>query len=337
VLSGQLSQGAEVDALETEFAAALGARHAVAVSSGSAGLELALRAIGIGAGDEVITSPFTFFSSVASILRTGATPVFADIDPVSHNLDPHQVRDAITRRTAAIMPVHLYGRPCDMNALLEVAKLHSLELIEDACQAIGARYLGRSVGTFGVGCFSFYGSKNITCGEGGMITVSGGALAERLRALRSHGATKTYMHRETSSNFRLTDLQATVLRVQLSRLAAITRRRQQIARLYDRLIASNSVICPPSNDGQYESCYHLYTLRIPSGRRALQRRLAAGGVESRVYYPRPAYDQQAWPGPDYQLKNAEQSARQVLSIPMFPALSRSQTELVADLVNGGTM
>lgn len=334
ILSGQLAGGREVAALEEELAALLGVREVVAVANGTAALELALRALGIGPGDEVITTSFSFFATAASILNAGATPVLVDVDPRTGNLDPRAAADAVTPRTAALVPVHLYGRPCDMDALTALARRHGLALIEDACQALGARYAGRPAGTFGVGCFSFHGSKNVGCGEGGAVAVSDRAVARRIRALRNHGSERRHVHAHVSSNLRLSDLQAAVLRVQLTRLDEVTRRRRELASLYDELLVPAAVVRPPANDPVYASCYHLYTIRVPGRRRRVMEALDRAGIETRVHYPRPIYRQPAWPGRRDALPNAERMAREVLSIPLYPGLTDAQVRRVARIVCG---
>jgi dTDP-4-amino-4,6-dideoxygalactose transaminase len=336
IRSGNLVQGAEVAGLEEEFAAALGVRHAVAVANGTVALELAIRALGIGPGDEVITSPFTFFASVSSIIRAGATPVLADIDAGSFNIDPAAVEAAVTPRTAAIMPVHLYGRPADMAALGRIARRLKLAIVEDACQAVGARHAGRSAGSFGLGCFSFYGSKNITSGEGGMVTTRDRRIAERMRSLRSQGSSRTYEHTEVSGNYRMTDMQAALLRAQLERLDWITSRRQANAGAYDRWIRNRDVVHPPHNDDTFESCFHQYTIRVPRrSRSSLQASLLDAGIESRVYYPRPVHQQPAWPRPIASYPHSERAAREVLSIPVHPGLRKADVRAVSNAINAG--
>lgn len=332
VLSGLLSEGAEVRALEDELADNLGVADAVVVSNGTTALELALRALGIGRGDEVVTTPFSFFATASAILNVGARPVFADVDPATHNLDPEAAAAAIGPSTAAILPVHLYGRPCDMDAFAGLARRHGLALVEDACQALGARYRGRAAGSFGVGCFSFYGSKNLSCGEGGAIAVRDARLAERLRMLRNHGSVRRYVHERVSSNHRLTDLQAAVLRVQLARLKEITAARQEVAARYDELLSCAAVRLPMANDDVYESCYHLYTVGVSRGRERVMASLDAAGIEARVHYPAPIYRQPAWPGASLPLPNAERGAREVLSIPLFPGLSPDDVRYVASVL-----
>ena len=334
VLSGQLAGGPEVERFEGELAERLGVREAVALMNGTVALELALIALGIGRGDEVVTTPLTFFATASSIIRTGATPVLADIDPSSYNVDPGAVLNAITPRTAAIVAVHLYGRPCDMDELRKVTKAHSLALIEDACQAIGAKHRGKSAGSFGTGCFSFYGSKNIMSGEGGAVVTSDARVARRVRMLRNQGSVRQYVHESVSANFRMTDMQAAVLRVQLDRLDRITARRQANARLYDRLLDSPAIVRPLPNDAVYESAYHQYTLRVPGGkRRSVRQRLWDRGIETRVYYPRLVHQQPAWSYPLRAYPNAERACREIVSIPVHTALRRHEIVSVVGAVN----
>ena len=336
IMSGQLAQGPEVAATEAELALRLKVPDVVLVANGTVALELALRSLELEPGAEVITSPFTFFASVSSIIRAGAVPVLADIDARTYNLDPDAVEAAITPRTAVLMPVHLYGRPCDMDSLCEVAQRHGLAIVEDACQAIGAAYGSAAVGSFGLGCFSFYGSKNLTAGEGGAIACRSSHLARRLRTLRNQGSPRTYTHTKVTGNFRMTDLQAAILRVQLSKLETLTKRRQDNAEFYDQVVKNPLVTLPPPNDHVYRSCYHQYTIRIRSRRRsAIQRELRGSGVESRIYYPRPVHLQPAWPFMAGSFPVAERAAQEVLSIPVHPQMSRDELATVAGLLNGG--
>ncbi len=329
--SGQLASGEQVAALESELAAKLGVDEVVAVANGTAALHLCLRALGIGPGDEVITTPFTFFATVAAILHVGATPVLVDVDPTTGNLDPGAANAAIGPRTAAILPVHLYGRPADLASFTALCARHGLALVEDAAQALGARYAGRPVGTFGVGCFSFYGSKNVSCGEGGAIATREPAIARRLRRLRNHGADRRYHHTELGWNLRMSDLHAAVLRVQLTKLEEITHRRRRLARTYDALLEGARVSPPPPDDDATRSCYHLYTIRCQR-RRSLATGLDRMGIETGIHYPRPIYRQPAWPGPRDPLPNVERLARQVLSIPLHPRLTRQHVQRVADAI-----
>lgn len=330
ILSGQLGQGPEVARVEELFSQTVGCRDAVAVSNGSAALELSILALGIGPGDEVITTPFSFTSTASSIRRIGAIPVFVDIDPQTFNLDAQLVPAAITPRTAAILPVHLYGRPCDMKALGEIATQYKLALIEDCAQAIGGRFGGRSVGTFGTGTFSFYGTKNITCGEGGMITTNDPAMASRLRSLRNHGMSDG-QSTSLSSNFRMTDIQAAILGVQLGRLLPITRQRQLNAHTYDQALSGLGIGTPPRNDATFESCYHQYTITHPA-RDRFQHGLLERGIETRAYYPRPLHRLPIFDSPGIELPIAESAAKTVLSIPVHPSLSRLQRARVIEAV-----
>ncbi|MBI2322669.1 MAG: DegT/DnrJ/EryC1/StrS aminotransferase family protein [Chloroflexi bacterium] len=320
--SGQLAQGPEVAAFEHEFAAFLGVRHAVAVANGTAALHVALLAHGIGPGDEVITTPFTFVASANAILYVGARPVFVDIDPKSYNLDPTLVERALTSRTRALLPVYLYGNPWGADAYAEIAARDGLALVEDACQAHGALRQGRIVGTFGTACFSFYPTKNMTTAEGGMIVTNDDAVADRARVLRQHGARHTYEHEVLGYNYRMTEIQAAIGRVQLGRLAEWTARRRANARYYDVHLRS---VATPVEDAGDRHVYHQYTVRVPEalGRDALRARLRAGGIGTSVHYPRPVHQQPLYRGLGYadRLPVAEQASREVLSLPVWPGLA----------------
>lgn len=334
IMSGMLTQGAEVAAAEDAFCEFSGIQHAVAVGNGTLALELALRAHRVGRGDEVITTPFSFFATAASIVNSGATPVFADIDPVTYNIDPKAIEAAITPRTAAIMPVHLYGRPADMDAIMAIANKHGLAVIEDSAQAANAWYDGRHAGGFGTGSFSFYGSKNITSGEGGMVTTNDAALAERLRMLRNHGSSTQYVHEEASSNYRMTDIQAAILRVQIGKLEKLTIRRQENAAYYDAAITASGVARPSPSDDRYKSCYHQYTLRIAGDRRdQMQVALNDRGIDARAFYPLPMHQQPALNMKNVSMPVAEQAAREVLAIPVHPGLTADERERVATAIN----
>ena len=254
--SGQLAQGKRVKAFEEAFAAVCGVKHAVATSSGTTALH--------GPGDEVITTPFTFIASANAAVFTGARPVFVDIDERSYNIDPCRIEAAITPRTKAILPVHLFGNPCDMDAIMAIAKKHGLIVIEDACQAHGATVQGRKVGSFGTGCFSFYPTKNITTAEGGIVTTDDDTIADRLRLIRSHGQRERYYHESIGYNFRMTEIQAAIGLAQLEKLASFTRARQEHARyLSERL---QGVVTPTFAPG-HEHVFHQYTIRVPDAAR----------------------------------------------------------------------
>ncbi|MBX6772210.1 MAG: DegT/DnrJ/EryC1/StrS family aminotransferase [Chloroflexi bacterium] len=328
--SGYLVQGRVVAEFETEFARYIGTQHAIAVSSGTAALHLALLAHGIGPGDEVITTPFSFIATANAILYTGARPLFADICPDTLNLDPAQVAERITPRTRAILPVHLYGHPADMAAIERIARRHGLAVIEDAAQAHGAAIDGRKVGTFGTGCFSLYATKNITTGEGGIITTSDSALAERLRMLRDHGQRARYEHEILGYNLRLTDFQAALGLAQLHRIEELTQRRIANAAYLNRHLAG--IVTTPTTRPGCRHVYHQYTVRIPTGRDALARALGAAGIATGIHYPLPIHQQKLYRELGYHdsLPIAEQASREVLSLPVHPALTTEELDQIAD-------
>lgn len=329
--SGQLAQGARVAEFEARFAEFCGVRHAVAVSSGTTALWLAILAHGIGPGDEVITSPFSFIATANAILYTGARPVFVDIDPHTYNLDPAGIESAITSRTRAIMPVHLYGLPCDMAKIMAIAERYGLAVIEDAAQAHGATVNGRAVGSFGTGCFSFYATKNMTTGEGGMVTTNDDAIADQVRLLRAHGMRQRYYHEQTGFNFRLTDIQAAIGLVQLTRLPKFNARRQANAAFLNGALAETTSVKLPSKPLGFGHVYHQFTLRVPNGRDALRERLAARGIASEVYYPVSIPSQQVFRDMNFGQGHPMTAAagREVLSLPIHPSLSREDLEWIA--------
>jgi dTDP-4-amino-4,6-dideoxygalactose transaminase len=331
--SGILAQGPRVAELEQRFADLCGVRHAIATSSGTTALHLAMLAHGIGPQDEVITTPFTFIASPNSVLFAGAKPIFVDIEADAFNLDPNQVEQAITPRTKAIMPVHLYGHMCDMDALQTIAERHDLVIIEDAAQAVGASFNGRKAGSIGTGAFSLYATKNIMSGEGGMITTNDDNVAEQCRLLRSHGMKKRYHYEMLGYNFRLSDLHAAIGLVQMNRLADFTRQRQANASyLSERL---ESVVVPHVKDG-YEHVWHQYTVRLRQGNRdEAVKQLHEAGVGTGVFYPVPAHQH------DYMrdivgnlsLPIAEQMAQEVFSLPVHPQLSQTELATIVTEVN----
>lgn len=331
--SGILSQGPRVQAFEEAFAEMCGVRYAIATSSGTTALHIALLAHGIGPGDEVITSPFTFIASANCALYVGARPVFVDIDPRTFNLDPAQIEAAITPRTKAIIPVHLYGLPCDMDPIMEIAQKYGLAVIEDACQAHGAEYRGKKVGSFGTGTFSLYPTKNITSGEGGMITTNDPEIAEKCRIIRQHGARQRYYHDELGFNFRMTDIHAAIGLAQLLKLEQFNQIRQAHARyLTEHLRGVVTPYVPPDRT----HVFHQYTVRVPSGKRdALRAFLQERGIGSEVYYPLPIHQQRLYRelGYDGHFPEAERAAQEVLSLPVHPALSPSDLEAIVAAVN----
>ena len=330
----QFTLGDEVAAFESEFATYCGALHGIGVNTGTSALHLALLAGGIGPGDEVITVPFTFVATTSAIAYTGATPVFVDIDPVRYTMDPAQVEAAITPRTKAILPVHLYGQPCDMSAIMAIAQKHGLLVIEDACQAHGAEVMGRRVGGIGhMGCFSFYPGKNLGAyGEGGMVVTNDPAFSRKIRMLRDWGAERKYEHVIQGYNFRLEGLQGAVLRVKLRHLEDWTEARRAAAGRYDALLQQVAGITLPQVAADVRHVYHLYVVRTED-RAALQQGLGARGVQSGIHYPYPIHLLPAFAHLGYhagQFPHSERAAREVLSLPMFPELTSGQTHEVAD-------
>ncbi len=325
--SGQLAQGSRVDAFEREFAEYVGTAHAIAVNSGTAALIVAVQAHGIGPGDEVITSPFSFIATATSIIASNATPVFADICADDFNLDPAAVEAAITPRTKAIMPVHLYGQAARMDELEAICKRHNLVLIEDAAQAHGTEYRGKRAGSFGTGCFSFYPTKNMTTGEGGIITTNDDALSRRCRMIRAHGSEVRYLHEVFGLNWRMTDLSAAIGRVQLRHLEEWNEARIRNAEGLTRRINErelNGLVTPPRVLEGNRHVFHQYTVRIANDRDGVQQRLQAAGIGTGVHYPipihrQPIIEEKGYGGGNFPI--SEQAAREVLSLPVHPSLT----------------
>lgn len=326
--SGALAQGAVVEQFEQAFAAYCGVRHAIATSNGTNALQVALLAHGIGAGDEVITSPFTFIASANSILHVGAKPVFVDIEPDSYNIDPSLIEAAITSRTKVIMPIHLYGNPADMVAIMEIAHRHNLVVIEDAAQAHGAELSGKRVGSWGTGCFSFYPTKNMTTGEGGMVTTNDDDVAERARLIRAHGASERYLHTVLGYNFRMTNIHAAIGLAQMEKIDGWTARRIENATRLSELLGE-SVVTPVARSGA-KHVYHQYTVRVDGGRGRLPERLAAAGVGYGIHYPLPIHRQPMYVDLGYQdvLPEAERASQEVLSLPVHPALTECDLDAI---------
>jgi len=332
--------GPEVKLLEDEVAAKLGSKFAIGCASGTDALILSLLSAGIGRGDEVITTPFSFIATAGSIAYVGAKPVFVDIDPVTFNLNPALLEAAITANTRAIMPVHLFGLPADMDPILAIARTRNLAIIEDAAQAIGSRYADRFTGTFGdFGCFSFFPSKNLGgAGDGGMITTNDPAIAERLQMLRVHGSRKKYFHEMIGTNSRLHALQAAVLRVKLRHLAAWQQGRQNRADRYRRLFESAGlstfIAAPPRPPAKFEHVYNQFTIRS-SRRDDLKAFLHSAGVPSEIYYPLCIHLQKAFaylghaPG---DFPESEKASREVLSLPVYPELPDAQQDRVVQAI-----
>jgi dTDP-4-amino-4,6-dideoxygalactose transaminase len=332
--SGMIAQGPRVKAFEEAFAAMCGTRHAVATTSGTTALQIANLAHGVGPGDEVITSAFTFIASANSILHAGGRPVFVDIDPRTFNMDPAGIERAITRKTKAILPVHLYGLSCDMDPILKIAEKHQLAVIEDACQSHGAMYKGRRVGSMGTGAFSLYPTKNITCGEGGMITTNDAAVDQECRLLRQHGMQRRYYHDKLGYNFRMTDIHAAIGLAQIGKLEKFNAQRQANAEFMNRNLKG---VITPFVPEQQSHVFHQYTVRVTDGRRdALRTHLNEKGIGSEVYYPVPIHQQIFYVkdlGYKDSLPETEKAAQQVLSLPVHPGLSSADLELIVETVN----
>jgi len=347
--SGHFILGSEVEALEREMAAYLGAKHASGVASGTDALWLALKALGIGPGDKVLTVPFTFFATASAILNTGADPVFIDIEEDTFNLDFEDVKRFLEgqsvvhrrlkvrpERIKAILAVHLYGQAVDMAPLRDLAQERGILLIEDAAQAIGAEYHGKRVGTLGsVGCFSFFPTKNLGgFGDGGLVATNDDGFAEKIRLLRAHGSRQKYYHQIIGTNSRLDALQAAVLRVKLKRLDEWIVARQAIAARYDESFQTGEVVRPPARGANRNHTYHQYTIRVPAGRRdQLRNFLQQQAIETAIYYPVPVHLQSALSHLGYRegdFPKSEQACREVLSLPIFPELKMEEQKRVVD-------
>jgi perosamine synthetase len=334
--SGQLVQGHEVEAFEEAFAAYHGARYGIAVNNGTTALMAALMAHDIGPGDEVIIPSFTFFATASAVLFVKAKPVFVDIDPDTYAMSLDAVEAAITNRTAAVMPVHLYGLPADMPRLEALCQRHSLLLLEDAAQAHGAAINGRHVGTWGTASFSFYPSKNMTTGEGGMILTNDESVATRLRMIRNQGMSQQYMHEVLGFNFRMTNLAAALGRVQLEALPEWTEARIDNAAYFNAHLRTVKTPCVPPN---YRHVYHQYTVRVPDDmdRDAAVKQLNNRGVGARVYYARPIHKQpfiQQLSGyEELSLPETERAARSVISLPVHPLLTEEERDYIVQEVN----
>ncbi|MBC7930338.1 MAG: DegT/DnrJ/EryC1/StrS family aminotransferase [Rubrivivax sp.] len=339
--SQQFILGEDVRLLESELARYTGARHAVGCGSGSDALLLALLALDIKEGDEVVTTPFTFFATAGAIVRTGARPRFVDIEPSTYNINPALIEDAINARTRAIMPVHLYGQCAEMDEILRVAGEHDLSIIEDAAQAIGAQDRKRQAGAMGaIGCFSFYPTKNLgAAGEAGLVTTQDDAIAARLRRLRVHGGATEYHHEEVGFNSRLDTLQAAVLRVKLPHLDSWSKARRERAETYTRLLLDaglGEVVTPPFVRPDARHIFHQYVIRVPGARRdALIEHLKANGVGTKIYYPVPLHMQECFRyfgHREGEFPESERAARETLALPIFPELTFEQQTYVVETI-----
>ena len=328
--SGRFILGPEVQAFEEEVAAYLGVRHAVGVASGTDALVLALEACGVGPGDEVITTPFSFVATAEAIVRVGARPVFVDVQPHSFNLDPARLEAAITPRTRAIVPVHLFGRPADMEGILDVAARHGLKVVEDCAQAFGASLAAGKVGSLGdAGCYSFFPSKNLgACGDGGLVVTRDASVEARLRSLRNHGSRARYHHETLGYNSRLDEIQAAILRLKLPRVDTYNALRRSRARRYDEGLRELDLILPEPGEGEH--VYHQYTIRSAQ-RDRIREALSREGIASAVYYPVPLHLQPAFRDLGYgpgDFPVSERLAREVLSLPMYPELPDQDVERI---------
>jgi len=335
--SGRFILGQEVEAFEQEIAAYCGTKYAIGVASGTDALILSLAACDIGTGDEVITTPFTFFATVEAIIHLGAHPVFADIDPITFNLDPEKVKSRITSRTRAIIPVHLFGQPVEMDPILELARKDNLKVIEDCAQALSAEYRGKKVGSLGdAGCLSFFPSKNLgACGDGGVVLTSDEKIAEKVRLLRNHGTRATYLHSRVGFNSRLDAIQAAILRVKLNYLDNWSEMRRRNLELYNRLLGEIGGIRIPLNRKDTRPSVNYYTIRLVDrsiNRERLRENLRKRGIDTAVYYPLSLHLQEACRSLGYRygdFPESERTQEQVLSLPMYPELSREQIEEIA--------
>ncbi|HEV7377605.1 MAG TPA: DegT/DnrJ/EryC1/StrS family aminotransferase [Pyrinomonadaceae bacterium] len=327
--------GREVEAFEAAFAEYVGARFCIGVNSGTAAIQLAVTACGLGAGDEVLVPANTFFATAEAVSTASATPVFVDSDSASYNIDVSKIEAAITERTRAIMPVHLYGQAADLDSIFEIAERHNLIVIEDAAQAHGSKYKGRKVGALGrAGCFSFYPGKNLGAyGEGGAVVTNDEEVARRVRLLRDHGSAQKYHHEIVGYNFRLEGIQGAVLNVKLRHLDRWNQLRREHAARYQELLRGSGLRLPV--EMQYaEHVYHLYVVQS-DGRDALQQTLNESGVQTGIHYPIPIHLQPAYASLNYKagdFPEAERQARRILSLPMFPELTDEQIRQVAEAI-----
>jgi dTDP-4-amino-4,6-dideoxygalactose transaminase len=338
VESGQFVLGTEVAAFEEEFAAYCQTRYAIGVNSGTSALHLALLAADIGPGDEVITVPFTFVATAAAIIYTGARPVFVDVEPRTLSIDVSRIDAAVTPRTKAILPVHLYGQAADMDPILQVARRHGLVVIEDAAQAHGAEYKGRRLGGLGdLGCFSFYPGKNLGAyGEGGMVVTNSSEYARAVRLLRNWGEEEKYQHTLKGYNYRLEELQGAILRVKMHHLETWINSRRALAARYTELLAGSTAV-PPTEMPHARHVYHIYAVRVLA-RDAMRQALHARGIQTGIHYPIPVHLQAAYADLGYgpgDFPCAEQAACEVLSLPMYPELPEPALSCIAECFNTG--
>lgn len=331
--SGCYIKGPVLQACEKQLAAYLGVKHAIGVNSGTDALILALQAAGIGPGDQVITSAMSFVATAEAISRCGAEPLFVDILPGTDTLNPERLASALKPRVKGIVPVHLHGYPCQMDAILDFAQSHGLLVIEDCAQAMGASWAGRKVGSLGLaGCFSFFPTKNLGCyGDGGLVATNSSELAEKVLSLREHGMRMKNIQAHTGFNSRLDAIQAAILQVKLPYLDGWNQRRRELAAHYDRLLQDLPVFCPPLEVSEKSySVFHHYALRIPQGRDTVQARMAAVGIETLCYYPIAQHRQAVYAArwPENSFPEAEMAARTTLALPLFPELQESEQIMI---------
>lgn len=338
--SGSYILGENVTKLEEEIAAYCGVKYAVGVASGTDALQLSLMALGIKAGDEVITTPFTFIATAEAICKVGARPVFADIDINTYNIDPKEIEKKITKNTKAIIPVHLYGQPCRMDEIMKIAEVNKLKVVEDCCQAIGAEYKGKKVGSFGdTGCFSFFPSKNLSAfGDGGMVVTNNGDIYEILKVIRVHGSKNKYFHIRPGLNSRLDEFHAAILRVKLPRLDKWNNARRKNAKIYNeyfkRAKLADNVICP-KEDKDIKHIYNIYAIRAKN-RDTLKDYLAQAGIQTGVHYPLGLHFQEVYKRLAYQMGDfpvTEAVSSGILSLPMHPHLEKAEIELIVKTIS----
>jgi len=332
MMSGIIAEGSKVFDFEKAFSDYIHVSNAVAVNSGTSALQIALQAAGIGSGDEVVTSSFSFIATANSILYTGAKPIFADITLDTFNIEPDKIQNSITHRTKAILPVHLYGHPAEMKAIMDIAEDKNLIVIEDACQAHGAKYNGKNVGSFGIGTFSFYPTKNMTTSEGGMITTQENGIDEVARMIRSHGSKQRYLHEILGYNSRMTDISAAIGLVQLGRLDDFNRKRMENARYLSAGLKNISGIEIPQVRNGCTHVFHQYTIRITDEcrykRDDLVNLLNENGIGTGIYYPIPIHKQPLYKKSSYKyyLNNSETASMQVISLPVHPSVSTAEID-----------
>ncbi len=335
--SGMLASGLNVKLFEDGICRYIGVKHAVATSSGTTALQVAVEALGIGPGDEVITTPFTFIATSNAILFRGAKPVFADIDPKTYNIDPKSIEEKITGKTKAILPVHLYGNPCDMNALAKICKKHGLLLLEDCAQSIGAEFKGKKTGSFGdAATLSFYATKNLSTGEGGMVLTNSGDVMDKARLISNQGQKVRYEHHAMGFNYRMTEMQAAIGIMQLAKIDEMNLRRAENAKFFNEHLNDVDFIELPAVQAGGRHVFHQYTLRVLDGKRdALAEHLEKKGIGARIYYPKVTYLQPAYANLDIkqgECPESEKAAAEVLSIPVHPSLTQADLGCIVDVI-----